>query len=236
MSDYCLVLPKGNDIRGARNYLGWNQMKLAYKCGCNITTITDIEKYKRKPTKELLERIAKVYAEENIKFHATGGFKVEKDFFRVFEGREGYVKVLEDVLKSCNPKTDEVLYLGSSDKRSNDYVNKKHNELYKAGLKFKLLISETDDFIQGPLEEYRKINPDFFLSKDSIILYKNKIMFVSQSNFQNGDYVKTHRMVLIEDAGIYEQFTKYFYRLWEKAEKVTKSCTEQIFFYPEDKK
>jgi DNA-binding XRE family transcriptional regulator len=229
MENY-LVLPKPADIRGARAYLNWKQMELAYKCGVSIPTITAIETEKSNPTKELLEKIAQVFAEEDVYFLSSGGHKVEKNFVKMFKGRGGPVKVLQDVIKVCGAEKDEILVLGSDDSRSDDGVNKMYQQIYKIGIGVKLLMDNDNNYILGPLEDYRCVDKEYFLSNDAIYIYGDKIMFVSEPKFKEGEYDGNDQALLIENAGMAEQFRAYFYRLWEKGKKPTKSSVKQIFF------
>jgi transcriptional regulator with XRE-family HTH domain len=226
-----LILPKPADIRAARANLNWKQMDLAYKCGVSIPIITAIEMEKSKPTKELLEKIAQVFMEEGIYFLPKGGYQVEKRIVKFYDGTSAFARVLEDVLKVCVLEKCELLLLGDDDFRSSDEVNGVYKKIYSAGIPLKYLIAKENDYIVGPIEEYKQIDPELFLSKDVVLIYGDKIMFFTEieGNLKTYELTKV-KIIVIENAGMAEQFRAYFYRLWEKGKKPTKSSVKQILF------
>ncbi|MFC1659327.1 helix-turn-helix domain-containing protein [Pseudomonadota bacterium] len=226
-----LVLPTGKDIKAARNYLDWSQMELAFRVGVNAVTINTIENNKSKPSKELLERFTKLFMENSIKFMPNGGFNVEKEIATVYNGRKGFLRVVKDMLEVCGPK-DEILLLGGDDRKAGKEVNDLVKKIYAEGVKVKHLIAKDNNYTLGPLEDYRQIDKAYFLSKDVVFIYKNKVMISSECEFKDGKYdEENQKLLLISDSGIYEQFKAYFYRLWKKGVKPKKSSTKQIFFY-----
>jgi len=230
MENY-LVLPKPSDIRGARAYLNWKQAELANRCGVSVPTITAIETEKSNPTKELLEKIAEVFAIEDLYFLHGGGHKIEKRIVKFYDGTSAFARVLDDVLKTCSAKKCELLLLGDDDFRSSDEVNGVYKKIYAAGIPLKYLIANGNDYIVGPIEEYRQIDPELFLSKDVVLIYGNKIMFFTEieGNLKTYELTKV-KIIVIENAGMAEQFRAYFYRLWKKGKKPTKSSVKQILF------
>jgi transcriptional regulator with XRE-family HTH domain len=226
-----LVLPNFEGIRAARGYIGWSQTELANKVGLNLSSITKIETGQQHPTKENLDKIAGVFLSEGIKFHADGGFvKLEKEVIKVFEGPDGYLKVLEDILETCGPKKSEFLLLGADDKRSSNKVNQMYVKMYELGITSKTLIDKDNDYILGDISTYRKVNKDLFFSNDVVVIYENKVMFfVQKEDNSNFEYSKNVKNLIIKDKELAETFRKYFYRLWGKAEKVDKSSQKRIF-------
>lgn len=231
MESNFLVLPKISDIRAARARLNWSQKDLADKCGVSQVTIATTETEKSHPSKELLEKMAKVFMEENIYFHANGGFKVEEKLVKIYEGVDAYSKALKDIYKHCLPDKKEILMLGNDDSRSNDTVNNIHKEYYPLGIPVKYLIAKENDYVLGPVEEYKKIDKELFLSKDVVLIYDDRILFFAEEEGDLEKYKLTKvQIIILKSRGMAEQFKAYFYRLWDKAEKVTKSSTEQILF------
>lgn len=231
MLDKLLVLPSASDIRAARASLNWKQTDLAYKCQINLNTVAFIENEKSKPSKETLEIIAKVFLEEGIYFLPGGGFKVEKNIIKTYEGEEGYLKVIEDAMRSCALNKSEFLLLGASDKKSSNKVNDLYKRMYKAGIAFRQLISKEDDYILGPLEDYRQIDKNYFLSDDVLLIYANKIVFITEIEGDLENYILTKiKYIVIENASMTRQLRAYFYRLWDTGKKPIKSSAKQIFF------
>lgn len=226
-----LVVPSRKDVKAARNYMEWSQEGLGEMCGISGYTINSFEKERHKIKREQLDKLTLLFAEHGIKFNPNGGFRVEKDVVKIYEGRDAYIKVLHDILETCSKDKDEVLFLGNDDSRSTKEVNDIHKKIYQMGIPYKLLISNKNNYILGPLEDYRKIDEELFLSKDVILIYGNKVMFFIE---REGDLEKyklvKYKNLIINDAEMASTFRKYFFRLWSKAKKPTMSTAKQIFF------
>jgi transcriptional regulator with XRE-family HTH domain len=232
-----LILPTYRDIRSARNYIGWSQSEFARKVGLTLGSITKIERNVQIPTKNNLEKIAEVFAGEDLYFLAGGGHKIEKSIVKVFEGEGAIIKVLDDVLKTCSPNKDEVLLWGGDNRRSSPEVIAKNQEIYNAGITFKFLAAKGNNYIYLPLEDYRQIDKSLFLSKDVTVIYKNKILFFADIEGDLENYILTKvKIIIIENKGMADQFRAFFYRLWDKGEKPTHSTTKQLVFKPKKKK
>lgn len=232
-----LVLPKASDVRAARGCLNWTQSKLSFKCDTSLSTISGYEAEKTEPKLETLEILAKVFFEEGIIFHPEGGFIRDVQTIKIFDGVEGFLKVLEDATQDCSIDKKEILFLGNDDKRSSEKINEMHKSLYKKGIPYRLLIAQDNDFILGPLEDYRKIEDDFFLSEDVIIIYGDKVSFCVDVEGDLKNYkINNRRHLVIKDKGLSSTFKKCFERLWKKGKKPTKSETKQIFFKNEPTK
>jgi len=226
-----LTLPTPADVRGARAFLGWDQKMLSEKTGLNTYVISSLETERHNSTKETLGKVARVFLEEGIHFLPEGGFKLQKDLIQIYEGQEAWLKVLDDILKTCGTNKDEVLYWGNDDRRSSNKVNEKHKVLYKLGVPYRFLIDKNSNYVLGPLEEYRKIDKKLILSKDVIAIYGNKVTFFAEEEGDLENYVLTKvKIIIINDEGLAEQFRTYFNNLWKGAEEVKKSSTKQIFF------
>ena len=124
-----LVLPEHQDIRGARSYVGWSQTEFANKIGLALNSVTKIERGLQKPSKENLEVMARVFLEQGIKFQPNGGFHIEKESVKIFEGRDGYLKVVKDAMEVCAINKDEFLLLGADARRSSDKVNSRYKQI-----------------------------------------------------------------------------------------------------------
>ena len=131
----------------------------------NVATIIAIENSQSKPKKELLDKIAEIFVEQSLRFQPQGGFIVDKNVVTIYEGKDGYLKVLEDILQTCGSTGEEVLFLGSNDRRSSNEVNEMHKKIYEVKISCKYLISNKDNYVLGPLEEYRQVGEEAFFSK-----------------------------------------------------------------------
>lgn len=223
MESTFLVLPKASDIRAARASMGWSQKELANKCNVSQVTIATIETEKSHPSKELLERIAGIFMGEDIYFLVNGGFKVEKNLVKIFNGRDGYLEAQDDMLKTCINNKEEILFLGIDDKKSSQEVIERKKQIYEAGIPCRYITSLSNDYCLGPVEDYRQIDPSYFFSSNVVAIYGNRFIFTSNN--------KTGlKSVLISDEGIVEQMKNYFENLWSKGSEIKKSSAKQIFF------
>jgi len=221
-----LIIPTRKDVKAARNYLEWSQKKLGEKCGSTEYTLNSLETKRHKPTKELLDKITEVFAEEGIRFISSGGFRIEKDIVTIYEGEDCYFKLQYDILKTCGENKDEVLYLGNDDSKSIPKIIHNEQKIYDLQIPCKYLIAKNNNYILAPIEDYKSIHEDYFLSTDVIVIYKNKISFASSINKVD----RSEKVIVINDQGIANQYKKYFYRLWDKGEIIKKSSTKQIIF------
>lgn len=221
-----IILPTPNGIRAARAFLSWKQLNLAHKCDVNVRTIFSIENGKSKPTKELLEKITRVFLEEGIKFKSNGGFDVDKDIVTVYEGEDSFLKIQKDILRICNDK-DEVLIIGNDDSKCTKAIIENDKKLYEADIYPKSLIAKGNDYIIGPIEDYRAVSKSSFVPADFSIIYKDKVAFDLQE--KKGKKIIEKILVLKEET-INTKMRNYFWNLWENGEKIKKSSTKQIFF------
>ena len=231
MSIGYLVLPKTKeDVRAARGYLGMKQKEFGIKCKRTEYALNSLETGRHEPKKEFLREIAEYCLGKGIKFLPEGGFRIEKDIVKVYEGEGCFLKLVDDILKTCKVG-DEILFIGNDDRKSSEKIIKKDNELYKAGIYPKYLIEKNNDYLLGPIEDYRAVDSKFFVPNDLTIIYKDKVVFDLCENKKDK---KEDKILIIKEMKIANKMRKYFYNLWDKGEKIKKSSTKQ-FFFKEDK-
>lgn len=223
MSSSYLILPKAADIRGARAYLGWTQKEFADRCGTSAVTVTTIEKEKSKPSKELLERMAHVFMAEDVYFHTDGGYKIEKSLVKIFDGKDGYLEAQKDMFKTCSLNKEEILFLSIDDSRSSDDVIANKKKIYEAGISCRCIISNTNNYILGPLEDYKQVDSSYFFSDNVMAIYGNKVSLAIK-----GD--KGVKSICINYDGFANEMKKYFNHLWNIGKVVKKSSVEQVYF------
>jgi len=222
-----LVLPTADDIRGARAFLNWKQISLAHKCDVNPSTLTAIENEKSKPTKELLEIIAKVFLEAGIKFNTDGGFSINKNVATIYEGNDCFLKVQEDILNTCSINEEEVLMIGNDDRKCDERIIGKDKELFKAGIYFKSLVEKGNNYLIGPIEDYRSIDACFFVPASFTIIYGNKVAF---DLWEEKKDKKIQKIIVLQENIINQNMRKYFNYLWEMGKEINKSTTKQLLF------
>jgi DNA-binding XRE family transcriptional regulator len=215
MLNLSLILPSASDIRGARASLDWKQIDLAHKCDVNLGTIASIENEKSKPTKETLEIIAKVFLKEGIHFLVGGGYKVENSVLAVYEGRDAYAEVQEDILRTYDVYKKEVLYLGGDESWSSEKTLEEDRKMQRDGINIKSLIKKGTKHVAWPPETYRAIDEHYLLS-DLIVIYADKVMLTADVTLEPYNC----KLFVIKDEKLAEKWRQYFYKLWDLGEKV----------------
>jgi transcriptional regulator with XRE-family HTH domain len=205
-----LVTPTRSDIKAARNYLDWSQEKLGEMCGASGYTINSFENKRHKMKKEQLDDISLVFAEYGIRFNPEGGFRVEKEVVKIYEGRDAYSKVQKDIIETCIKEKKEVLYLGGDDKYSTKKMIKEDRRIYDLQIPIKSLVNKDAKCIAWPEEIYKKIE-DYYLLSDLTIIYDDKVIFTANVTLEP----YSCKLLAIRDIEFAKKWRKYFYNLWD---------------------
>ena len=201
-------------IKAARALLGWKQSDLAKKSGLSLPAINNIEREVSVPRSDNLALIKQSFEESGIEFNDKTGVNLKGEFLKIFkfDGTEGLLKLLDDVYTTLKPIEGEVLISGLNEKFFIDRIGKKlkqHLErLAKAKIKERLLISEDDDFLIAPKENYRRVSNEVF-SQTPYYVYAEKCAFVL--------WGPPLRIVLIHNKALAESFRKQFEFSWSQA-------------------
>jgi hypothetical protein len=208
------------------NYELTSQEDFGDICGRSKNAQIEIEKGKTTPKTSYWDVMLPFCASHGIKFLPQGGFMIDENIVQVFEGEDCYLKLQEDILRSCN-ETDEVLFLGCDDRKSNKKVIENEQKIYDNRIFCKYLISKDNDFIIGPKEDYRKTDSKYFIPTDLTVIYKGKIAFDAWKEY-NGKRIQ--KIVVLNEQVIFDRMKKYFYDLWKNASKINKTLAKQIIF------
>lgn len=158
--------------RAARGILDWSQPDLAEKSDVHVQTISSFEHETGTPTKKTLEKIMHAFEKAGIEFTKNGLEKIEYPVVNI-EGKtheETYLKILEDVYEHLkNIENPELLLMYSDNRVSPPSVNSMYRKMRKHGVKMRQLIEEGNDYIIGPLKEYRYIPKKFFINRVTLI-------------------------------------------------------------------
>eukprot|EP00033_Pygsuia_biforma_P002349 GCRY01002598.1.p1 GENE.GCRY01002598.1~~GCRY01002598.1.p1 ORF type:complete len:803 (-),score=181.61 GCRY01002598.1:25-2433(-) len=151
-----------------------------------------------------------------------------------YRGVHAYLDAQRDFIATCRAAGPgcEVLFLGDDDRRSSVHVNEIHSHVYaECDIPYKFLVATGNDFLLGPLEEYRHVDPTYFFSKDCVAIYDDKVMVFAEEEGNLEDYVLSKvEIMIIQHKGLADQFRRYFYNLWDNvAVPCVKSSTQQLF-------
>ena len=140
----------------ARALLGWTIADLSRESGAvSASNLTNIENGKQSPREETIRLLRSTLEAEGIEF-LSDGVRLREDGIKVITGEDCYLRLLDDVHDTLNRSEDkELLIWCASDKVSPPQVNDKYRAMRKDGIQMRQLIEEGDDYIMGPLDEYR---------------------------------------------------------------------------------
>jgi len=144
--------------------------------------------------------------------------RAEKQNVRVYTGKEGRKIIFEDKLKDKG----EQLVLGAHQpsKRISKYIRIYHKKRIARKIHLKMLYPPDETKAASYFSKLKYIKVRILpkvLSKTPIAIniYGNKVAF-----FMDDEEKKSHLTVLIEDKNLSEDFTKYFYAIWDISEKL----------------
>ncbi len=157
-------------IRAARALLGWSQKELASRCnGVSEPTVKLIENGRVNSSPETLGAIQNTFEMAGLEF-MEGGVRFIPDVIQTFEGKDCYLRLLDDVfytLKGADNK--ELLISCADDSVSPPAVNNKYREMRAAGIRMRQIVEEGNDYLMGPLEEYRYMPKDYFVNRVTLV-------------------------------------------------------------------
>ncbi len=131
----------------------------------------------------------------------------------VFEGKEGMITVLEDILKT---KKENLVYSTTKIRFITEYLKWFHKRRVKAKIVDKLILNQKEAkraryLARLPYTEVRVIRNEFNTPL-AINVYGNKVGMLIFSDYPIS--------ILIEDKQVADSFKKYFKLLWSISEKV----------------
>lgn len=164
-------------IRAVRGALGWTREELASASDLSVAGIQAIETDKTDPTTRTISKISRALEKEGY-FLTSNGIEYQEYpvYFTYGDTHEkAYLKLLDDAYEHLKTvKNPELLIMYSDDKVSPPSVNSAYKKMRGEGIKMRQLIEEGNNYIIGPLEEYRYIPKGFFANRVTLI-YGNRI-------------------------------------------------------------
>jgi transcriptional regulator with XRE-family HTH domain len=200
-------------IRAARGFLGWTQSDLADRCDLTKATIANIENNKHHLTTKTAKKIADAFNNANIEFLGSDGIRNKTDLINVWDGSEGFLRLLQDVYDSVKNNggcvktsgVDESLLEKSLDR---DYIEMHVKRMSKINnLSFKVLISSRDyNPLAKSYAQYKTIPGQYFFPVP-IYIYNRKVAFVVFDPL---------RVYVIENFNLFLVHGNQFDMVWEK--------------------
>lgn len=186
----------GKQIAAARALLEWSQQELADRSGTGISTVAGFEKGHRDTRTENKEAIIDTLEREGIDF--TGdGVRPKSSNILIFEGKDCYLRILDDIYYTLKDNPDEALFYCSDDRLSNGVTVEKELFMRRACIRMRCIIEEGNTFIRYPLSEYRYI-PKRYFNNHLTVTYGNKVALLFDINerafvLENRQYAENQR-------------------------------------------
>lgn len=208
-------------IRAARALIELKQDELAEAANVSLTTIQRIEAGEDGNARTQ-EKIRRALQSLGVTFTEKG---VVWDEFPVLfthgsTHEEAYLQLISDAhehLKSV--KNPELLIMYADDRVSPPSVNDKYRAMRKDGIKMRQFIKEGNEYIIGPLDEYRYIPEKFFANRVTLI-YGDRIA---------NETADVHRGIIRVDPLNAEIQRSTFNMLWDFLKKPERSISDERF-------
>lgn len=210
-----------DQIRAARALANWSQGELSKRTGLSTPAIGNIEIEKHKPSLETQTKIIQAFSEADIEFIDEGVRRMQ-DKVKILEGDDAFLRLLDDIFYSVsNSDNKEVLVSCADERQSSDIAIAKITQTRKAGAKFRHLIEDGNNFIMGPLNEYKFIPEKFFINRVSVV-YAGKVAFVSKD-------LDTGYITVIKDTSLVSVQRNFFEFFWSHSVHPTFSNAEKRY-------
>jgi len=206
-------MPTGRQIRAARMLIDWEATDLSRSASLSTETILKIERGEANPKPDTMEKIINALRDGGVEFDGERGVKLILEDYRVFEGEDCYIKLLDEVYLTLRGKDGaEVLSICTDDSISPTEVTQAIQRWHDAGIKCRFLTHEKAKKFDFAIEEYRLIPSRFF---------KNSVMVVYE------DYVAILRgtndaVIIVRDRDHAEMLKGLFEMIWLKSKEATK--------------
>jgi len=209
----------GRKVASARALLDWSQSELAERTNLDQKTISFIEKSVTDARDSTLDKIQRALELAGIDF-LPAGVQYNPKFMTIFEGDRFYLDLLDDVYYSLLDKRDaELLIMYGDDKLSPPEVNDRYRKMRNSGIKMRQLAEEGNEYLIGPLDEYRYIPKKFFNNYVTLV-YGDKIAACADVNT---------KAVVFDDPLMAKTSRNTFNLLWSLLEKPERSVADERF-------
>lgn len=168
-----MITPR--QIRAARSLLGLDAADLAAMTGLTRATVTNIENSVVQPRETSLELIVGALTQRGIEFIGERGVALVNDNYRLIEGADCYLRLLDQVYHALrNKPAAEVLSICTDDSVSPPEVIQAIQRWHDAGIKCRFLSHEKARRFDFPLREYRLI-PSRFFKNSVMVVFDDKV-------------------------------------------------------------
>lgn len=206
-------------IRCARALLNWTVQDLAQRSDIAAPTITNIETGKTSPNTRTIEKLRATFEDAGLMFTARGGVDMAEQITTI-KGENWYAQLLDNVINTlAHERHKQLLIEFSDDRKSPPAIVQMYRDMRAAGIKMRQLVEFGNDYLQGPVEEYRWIPKENF--KNWVVLVYGDKVAVSIEN-ESG-------CVIINDKDLAAAERNKFDLMWSFLPKPTASTADERF-------
>ncbi len=208
-------------IRAARAWLNIGQQDVAAGIGVSSQTISDIENERTNPKASILADLQNFFEMKGIEFLEDGGVRKSKNFVKVYEGTDCYLRLLDDAHEVL-AKGGEFLKSAADERRSSKLVIEKLNAMRQDGIAMRGLMRNGDTHLMGPLEEYRWMGDELFTDGDVKVIYGDRVGYLIT-------WLEVPKTIIIQDKTIAEEAKRYFEYVWQRSQQPTETTATTFY-------
>lgn len=206
-----------NQIDAALGLLGMKRSTLAEALGIKIATFnTYFTGTEMKPSRNA--EIQKWFENAGLVFTPNGGIDINKDDIVLYEGQQGFIAFMRDVLAESQNGNPDICVSNVDEKNWQNNIGDFHQEYIDERAKLdippsKILVKTGDDYhTASQFAEYRESPEGVFTSNVSSYAYGDKLALI---NFAD----KPVSVVVLSNARFAKEFRSTFEYIWKDAKR-----------------
>jgi DNA-binding XRE family transcriptional regulator len=202
----------GRQIRAARALLDWSAEVLAKKVGLSREAINKMEDGSVQPRAKNLADIMHILDEHGIEFTGERGVQFRDDTFKVYEGSDDFLHLLDEVYYSLKDRSERIVRMMYVDYAVNQPVTDDRFEfLTKQGFTFLSLIRDGGKKALGPCHA---IATKDFNHNPKFIYADRAATVVDEPNGKK-------RILVIRNASLADMERRTFDLIWRMTKEVS---------------
>lgn len=190
--------------------IGWTQAELADRAQVTQVTIANIETQKTQASRLTISRIESALESQGIEFIGNG-VRHKDSYLNHYVGEDAYIRLLDDVYFTLKATKGVVLFSGVDERKNYPGVAGCVRRMKDAGIRLRLIIEESNNYILGNLEDYRQI-PSHYFSNGVTATYGDKyaIFVIAEDG---------PRVHVVNNSHVADAQRRIFEFLWDNGKK-----------------
>lgn len=204
-------------VRAARALLGWSQQDLSKRCGISKVTIGKLESGASNAHSNTLDSIVETFQQHSVEF-IENGVRIRDELVQVFEGDDSFLRVMNLAYSTLRKTQGELLISHSDERKSSPEVIEIARRIDTTGRRVRIINEEGNNFILGPLQDYRQM-PSKYFTNHVVVIFGDIVAFDIYDGFVSRSLVINNRAVAEAQRGIFEL-------IWSTGKKPTKTTAK----------